>query len=233
MGWVRLAKGTQVEPTELSYKAGDEYQSHIVGKSNNMAVFFAENGRTFSLPAHTLPGARGFGEPLSGKLSIGNNKIDYVLLDKLKANYLFTSDTAYGLISSYENMISRAKAGKAFMTLGNSNAMPPIKLTDAVKYVLFITTDAHILIVKREEIPELARGKGNKLIQIPAKMLANGVRLKEIIPLTGAETLRFKIGRSKENITPDMWCEWIGDRAKRGKKLPKGMEKYKMIEVEL
>lgn len=231
MGWVRLAKGTQVEPTELTYKAGDSYQHHVIGKSNNMAVFFADNGRTFSLPAHTLPGARGFGEPLSGKLSIGSNHCQYVLLDQLKSRYLFASNMGYGLISEYENMISRAKAGKAFMSVGDNKPLCPVKLTDSVKYLLFITDDAYVLIVPREEIPELPRGKGNKLIQIPPKLTKEGIRLKAIIPLTGNETLRFKVGRSKENITPEMWAEWIGNRAKRGKKLPKGMENYKFIEV--
>lgn len=232
MGWVRLGKGAQIEAQELSYKAGDSYQHHVVGKSNNMVVFFANSGRTFSLPAHTLPGARSLGEPLSGKLSIGNHRCDYVLLDQLKANYLFVSTVGYGFVSAYENLISRAKAGKAFMTLGEADPLQPIKLVDSVKYLLFITDDAHVLIVLREEIPELLRGKGNKLIQIPPKLLKAGVRLKEVIPLSGDETLRFKVGRSKENITPDMWADWVANRAKRGKLLPKGMEKYKIIEVE-
>ncbi len=232
MGWVRSAKGSQVDAHELSYKAGDKYQHHVVGKSNCNAVFFAEDGRTFSLPAHTLPGARGFGEPLSGKLSIGNRHCQYVLLDQAKSKYLFVSDVGYGMISEYDNMVSRAKAGKAFLTLGNAHALPPIRLSDAVKYLLFITDDAHVLVVDREEIPELGRGKGNKLIQIPPKLLKEGVKLSEVIPLTGQEVLRFKVGRSKENITPEMWSQWIGPRAKRGKLLPKGMEKYKAIEVE-
>ncbi|MBS9781589.1 MAG: DNA topoisomerase IV subunit A [Gammaproteobacteria bacterium] len=232
MGWVRLAKGSQVEPQEMPYKAGDKYQDHVIGKSNNMAVFLADDGRAFSLPAHTLPSARGFGEPLTGKLTIGNRQCQYALLDNVKSQYLFVSDIGYGFIAEYENLISRAKAGKAFLTLGNATAMPPVKLLDSVKYVLFVTDDAHILIVERDEIPQLGRGKGNKLIQIPPKFIKEGVRIKEIIPLSGDETLRFKVGRSKENITPDMWQKWIGNRAKRGASLPKGMENYKMIEVQ-
>ncbi len=232
MGWVRSAKGSQVDAHELSYKAGDKYQHHVVGKSNCNAVFLTEEGRAFSLPAHTLPGARGFGEPLSGKLSIGNHRCQYVLLDQAKSKYLFVSDIGYGMISEYENMVSRTKAGKAFLSLGAANALPPIKLSDAVKYLLFITDDAHVLVVTREEIPELGRGKGNKLIQIPPKLLKSGIKLAEVIPLTGDEVLRFKVGRSKENITPEMWSQWIASRAKRGRLLPKGLEKYKMIEVE-
>lgn len=232
MGWVRSAKGAQIDAHELAYKAGDKYQHHVVGKSNCNAIFFAEDGRTFSLPAHTLPGARGFGEPLSGKLSTGNHRFQYVLLDQAKAKYLFVSDIGYGMISAYENMTSRAKAGKAFLSLGETKALPPIKLSDATRYILFITDDAHVLVVAREEIPELGRGKGNKLIQIPPKLLKEGVKLSEVIPLSGNEILRFKVGRSKENITPEMWMQWIGNRAKRGRVLPKGMEKYKMIEIE-
>ncbi len=232
MGWVRLAKGSQVEPKEMPYKAGDKYQDHVIGKSNNMAVFLADDGRAFSLPAHTLPSARGFGEPLTGKLTIGNRKCQYALLDNVKSQYLFVSDIGYGFISEYENLISRAKAGKAFLTLGTAKAMTPVKLLDSVKYILFVTDDAHILIVERDEIPQLGRGKGNKLIQIPPKLIKEGVRIKEIIPLSGDEILRFKVGRSKENISPDMWQKWIGNRAKRGASLPKGMEKYKMIEVQ-
>ncbi len=232
MGWVRLAKGGQIEPQEMPYKAGDKYQDHVVGKSNNVAVFLADDGRAFSLPAHTLPSARGFGEPLTGKLTIGSRKCQYVLLDNNKANYLFISDIGYGFISEYENLVSRAKAGKAFLTLGNAKILPPVKLLDSVKYVLFVTDDAHILIVERDEIPQLGRGKGNKLIQIPPKLIKEGVRIKDIIPLSGDEILRFKVGRSKENISPEMWQKWIGSRAKRGTSLPKGMENYKMIEVQ-
>ncbi len=232
MGWVRLAKGAHVEATELSYKAGDTYQHHVIGKSNNMAVFLADDGRSFSLPAHTLPSARGFGEPLTGKLSIGNRHCQYALLDHAKSNYLFVSDVGYGFISEYENMISRAKAGKAFLTLGTATALPPLKLLDSNKYLLFITDDAYVLVVEREEIPMLGRGKGNKLIQIPPKLMQAGIRLKQVIALNGDETLRFKVGRRKENIEPDMWLQWLGNRAKRGKSLPKGMENYKTIEIQ-
>lgn len=232
MGWVRLAKGGQIEAHELSYKAGDKYQDHVVGKSNNTVVFLADDGRAFSLPAHTLPSARGFGEPLTGKLSIGSRHCQYALLDQAKSRYLFASDAGYGFISEYENLISRAKAGKAFLTLAGARALTPVKLLDSAKYILFISDDAHVLVVERGEIPELARGKGNKLMQIPPKLLKAGVRLKDIIPLAGDETLRFKVGRSKENISPQMWLQWLGNRAKRGKSLPKGMEKYKFIEVQ-
>ncbi|PID65926.1 MAG: DNA topoisomerase IV subunit A [Gammaproteobacteria bacterium] len=232
MGWVRLAKGGQIEAHELPYKAGDKYQDHVVGKSNNMVVFLADDGRSFSLPAHTLPSARGFGEPLTGKLTIGNRHCQYALLDNAKANYLFTSDIGYGFISAYENLISRAKAGKSFLSLGGAKALAPVKLLDNVNYLLFISDDARVLVLERSEIPELGRGKGNKLIQIPPKLIKAGVRLKEIIPLAGDETLRFKVGRSKENISPEMWLKWVSSRAKRGASLPKGMENYKMIEVQ-
>ncbi len=231
MGWVRLAKGGQIDAKEMPYKAGDKYQDHVIGKSNNMAVFLADDGRAFSLPAHTLPSARGFGEPLTGKLTIGNRHCQYALLDNAKANYLFVSDTGYGFISAYENLISRAKAGKAFLALAGAKALPPVRLLDNINYILFISTDARVLLLKRDEIPKLGRGKGNKLIQIPPKLIKAGVRLKEIIPLTGNETLRFKVGRSKENISPEMWLKWLSSRAKRGASLPKGMENYKMIEV--
>ena len=233
MGWVRLAKGTQIEPHELTYKAGDKYQHHVIGRSNNTAVFLFEDGRSFSLPAHTLPSARGFGEPLTGRLSISHSHrhCQYVLLDQPKSRYLFVSNFGYGFISEYENMMSRAKAGKTFLSLGESHLLPPIKLFDHIKYLLLITDDAYVLLLSREDIPVLSRGKGNKLIQIPSKQLKNGVFLKTIIPLSGEETLRFKVGRSKENIIPEMWLQWLGQRAKRGGSLPKGMEKYKFIEI--
>lgn len=232
MGWVRLAKGAQVDAQGLSYKAGDKYLHHIVGKSNHMAVFLTDEGRTFSLPAHSLPSARGFGEPLSGKLAMANQNCQYVLLDELKSKYLFVSDTGYGFISEYENMISRAKAGKAFLSLNGANPLAPLKLEHSVKYLLFITDDGYALVIEKTEIPELGRGKGNKLIQIPPKLMSEGISVKQIIPLSGNETLRFKVGRSKENITPEMWLHWLGTRAKRGKPLPNGLEKYKSIEIE-
>lgn len=232
MGWVRLAKGHQIIPEDLPYKAGDAYQHHVVGKSNHMAVFLANDGRTFSLAAHTLPSARGFGEPLSGKLTIGSRHCQYVLLDQPKSTYLFVSDIGYGFISEYENLVSRAKAGKAFLTLGKTVALAPIKLVDAVRYVLVLTEDAYALLLSRDEIPLLTRGKGNKLIHIPPKLIAQGIRVKAVIPLCGDETLRFSVGRRKENLLAEAWMQWLNDRAKRGKKLPKGLERYKKIEIE-
>lgn len=232
MGWVRLAKGGQIDALELPYKDGDKYQDHVVGKSNNTVVFLADDGRTFSLPAHTLPSARGFGEPLTGKLTIGNRHCQQVLLDQNKSRYLFVSDVGYGFISEYENLISRAKAGKAFLSLGTASALAPVKLLDSNQYLLLLTDDAYVLLLKREEIPTLSRGKGNKLIQIPPKVLKEGVRLNHVIPLTGDEILRFSVGRRKENINPDMWLQWLNQRARRGQKLPKGLEKYKLIEIQ-
>ncbi|MPV85845.1 DNA topoisomerase IV subunit A [Ostreibacterium oceani] len=231
MGWVRVAKGNQVDAQALSYKTGDAYQHHVMGKSNNMAVFLADDGRAFSLPAHQLPSARGFGEPLTGKLTIGNRQCQYVLLDQNKAKYLFTSNTGYGLVSEYDNLISRSKSGKAFLTLGDSTANLPLRLTDDAKYILLTTTDAHVLVIELSEIPEIARGKGNKLIQIPPKAIKSGVTVRDVLALTGEETLRFKVGRSKESLSPEIWLQWLGARANRGKRLPNGLELYKQITV--
>lgn len=231
MGWVRLAKGTQLEPNELSYKTGDKYQHHTIGRSNQTAVFLANDGRTFSLPAHTLPSARGFGEPLSGKLTIGNRQCLYCLLDLAKSSYLFLNDLGIGFISEYENTMSRAKAGKAFLSLGKQNALAPIKINEADRYLMLITSDAHVLVLDRSDIPELPRGKGNKLIQIPPKLAKQGVVVADVISLKGNETLKLSIGRKKEELTPEMWLQWLSSRAKRGKSLPKGMESYKAIEV--
>lgn len=231
MGWVRLAKGSQAEPQALSYKTGDKYQCHVLGRSNQTAVFLADDGRTFSLPAHTLPSARGFGEPLSGKLSIGSRHCLYCLLDVPKSKYLFLNELGIGFISEYENTITRAKAGKAFLTLGKNQALAPIKINDNDKYVLLITSDAHVLLLDRTDIPELPRGKGNKLIQIPPKLVKQGVIVKDIIPLQGNETLRLSVGRKKEALTAEMWLQWLANRANRGKSLPKGLESYKFIEV--
>ncbi len=242
MGWVKLAKGGQINPEEQNYKTGDKFQAFIVGRSNQTAVFLADDGRTFSLPAHSLPSARGFGEPLSGKLSIGGRKCLFALLDKDKTKYLFASNLGYGFISEYQNMTSKAKAGKAFMSIPkNKNIskiepMQPVRLSDDTSHIMFISSDGYVLVVEKSEIPELGRGKGNKLIQISPKLLQEGVTLKEIIPLKENDTLRFKVGRFKvgrfkENITSEVWLNWLSARAKRGKKLPKGMERYKFIEV--
>ncbi|PIE46138.1 MAG: DNA topoisomerase IV subunit A [Gammaproteobacteria bacterium] len=231
MGWVRSAKGSQIEPHDLAYKSGDKYQHHVTGKSNGMAVFLANDGRTFSLAAHTLPSARGFGEPLTGRLSIGNRQCQYVLLDQPQSNYLFVSDIGYGFISAYNNMVTRTRSGKSFLSPGKGTIMPPVKLSDKIKYILFITDDARVLLLARGEISQLVRGKGNKLIQIPPKAIKTGVRVKEIVPLVGTETLRFKVGRRKENLSPEAWLQWLNSRAKRGQLLPKGLEKYKFIEV--
>lgn len=231
MGWVRLGKGHQIDAPALSYKTGDQFLSAATGKSNQQAVFISDSGRCFSLPAYSLPSARGFGEPLSSKLTLGKSRILFTLLGSPSQLLLWYSDNGYGFISAYEHLISRNKAGKAFMSVSSgSHIQKPLFLNADNQYLLCLSSDGYALLLKREDIPELARGKGNKLMQLPKN---KGIVLTDIIPLCGHETLKFKVGRSKEVITPDMWIQWLDARGKRGKRLPKGLEKYKQIEIEM
>ncbi len=174
MGWIKAAKGHEIDPATLNYKSGDTYLTSARGRSNKMAYFVDSSGRSYTLLANSLPSARGQGEPLTGRLTppIGAQFLDVVMGDDQQAIVL-ASDAGYGFISNLGNLKSKTKSGKNAITLPNQSNVMRVVLVDEIEnqFAAVATNRGRLLIFPISELPVLSKGKGNKLIQIPAKDL--------------------------------------------------------------
>jgi topoisomerase-4 subunit A len=234
-GWVRSAKGHEIDPASLNYRAGDEFQHAALGRSNEQAVFLDSRGRAYSLSAHTLPSARSQGEPLTSRftLPVGENFI-YTLAGSAGQKIVLASSFGYGFVTDLGNLHSRMKAGKAALSVpaGAKPVMPAYYDPAASNTIICATSDGYLLAFPIEEVPELSRGKGNKLINIPPKRLKAGEEFmvglavmaekQEILVWAGQRYLRM----SAKDIE-----HFKGDRAHRGRKLPRGFQRVTNIEV--
>jgi topoisomerase-4 subunit A len=234
-GWVRAAKGHEIDPVSLNYKAGDEFQHAARGRSNEQAVFLDSKGRAYTLPAHTLPSARSLGEPLSSRFSIKpGESFLWTLCGDPKRKIVLASSFGYGFVTELGNLHGRMKAGKAMLTVP-AGAMPLTPaLIDAAddSTIVCATSDGYLLAFPLSEVPELTKGKGNKLINVPPKRLKAGEEFvvgiavmapkREILVWAGQRYLRM----GKKDIE-----HFSGERAKRGRKLPRGFQRVTKIEL--
>ncbi|WP_428087619.1 DNA topoisomerase IV subunit A [Candidatus Thioglobus sp.] len=234
-GWVRSAKGHDIDPTTLNYKSGDNYLTNAWGRSNKNAIFIDSTGRTYSLLANSLPSARGQGEPLTGRLSppIDAEFIDVIMGDEAQ-HVLLSSDAGYGFIATIGDLLSKKKAGKVSLTLPtNAKVMKIIKVDDLDNQFVAVTTNrGRLLVFPVLELPVLSKGKGNKLIQIPAKDLKDREEFVVSVCVL-LETQRLRVYAKKRHLTikfKDL-TNYIGARARRGNLLPKGYQGVDSIEA--
>jgi topoisomerase-4 subunit A len=228
-GWVRAAKGHEIKGEELSYRTGDEFLVMAHGKSDQDAVFFDSKGRTYALPAHNLPSARGQGEPLTGKVNPPPGvHFTGLLLGEGPGRYLVASDAGYGFVGRLEDMISKNKAGKAFLrTPQDSVALQPVPVFDRENdFIAAFTSQGRLLIFPVKDLPELAKGKGNKIINIPAADVRNRLEIMSYLVAFGErDTLMVLSGKRHINLTMKELAHYQGERARRGLKLPRGFQK--------
>ncbi len=235
MGWIRAAKGHDIDPKSLSYKQGDEFQSAVLGRSNQQVALLDSGGRCYSLLAHTLPSARGQGDPLSGRFSspAGANFLA-TLSAKEDEFYLMGTDIGYGFLCQFKNMISRTKTGKATVTVSKNAAIViPSKITNIeTDLIVAVTSAGYLLIVDAKELPQLSRGKGNKIINIPAKLLKAGEeKLATMIAMPAESKLIIHAGKKYKTLVGTELEEYKGERGRRGKMLPKGYQNVSRLEV--
>jgi topoisomerase-4 subunit A len=234
-GWVRAARGHEVDPIGLTYKAGDEFLSAARGKTIHPAIFFDTRGRSYSLPAHTLASARGQGEPLTGKLTPSNGaRFLAVVMGLPDQKVLLASDAGYGFITDIANMVTKNTKGKAMLTVPRDcEPLPPVYVNNyETDYLAAITTEGRMLVIPVKALPELPKGKGNKVIQIPPARLKKRdeyLKLLEVIP-QGA-TMKIHAGKQSVRFTPGNISDFIGERGRRGKKLPRGYRNADRIEI--
>jgi topoisomerase IV subunit A len=236
MGWVRAAKGHDVDPEGLSYKAGDGFLSAALGRSNQPALFIDSTGRTYTLPAHTLPSARGQGEPLSGRLSPPDGaRFVGVMMGAPSDLFLLSTDYGYGFVCSLEDMQSRNKAGKAVLSVpAGARVLPPVKVRDPEQdWIAAATSEGHLLVTPLAELPRMARGKGNKIINVPtAKLKARQEWVAAIALVQDGEPLTVVAGKKFKTMKGPEVDEYAGERGKRGRKLPRGYQKVDELKVE-
>lgn len=235
-GWVRAAKGHDVDGTSLAYKSGDSFLASAQGKSNQQVVFLDSSGRSFSCEAHLLPSARTQGEPLTGRFSlVSGETIDQVMMAKDEQRYLLASDAGYGFVCKFADLVSRNKNGKAILNLPTgAKILPPNKVESLENDMLVVVSnEGRMLIFPVADLPELAKGKGNKMISIPALRAQSReeyVVATNVVPADAAITLL--AGKRKLTLKPADLEHYRGERGRRGNKLPRGLQRVDAIVVE-
>lgn len=234
-GWVRAAKGHDVDGKELSYKAGDEFKAQTLARTNQQVLFFDGQGKVYSLPGHALPSARGQGEPLTGKL----NPAEGVLFEAIvggepEQKVLLATDSGYGFIAKIEDLYVKNRNGKACIKLSeNSHILPPRLIPNREQlFVACATNVGRLLIFSLEELPELSRGKGNKLISIPvAKAVSREEYIVDMQVLTTNDSLTVHAGKRHFTLKGEDLTHYKGERGRRGNRLPRGLQNVSQLHV--
>ena len=236
-GWARCAKGHDIDAEGLSYKAGDAYLSSAEGKSNQPAVFMDSSGRTFSCDAHGLPSARSQGEPLTGRFSIvGGESFQHVIMAQDESKFLVGSDAGYGFVGTFKDMVSKNKAGKAYLSLPTAaKVMKPTPVTNPDSdWCLSISNEGRMLMFPLRDLPSLGKGKGNKLINIPsAKSQSREEYVKVLAVVPDGATIKVGAGKRNMTLTADDLTHYKGERGRRGNKLPRGLQRVDTVEIVL
>ena len=226
MGWVRCAKGHDIDPKSLSYKAGDNYRAHACGKSNQAVVFIDSTGRSYALDPLSLPSARSQGEPLTGKLNLpAGATIEYVVMASEQQELLMASDAGYGFICKFEDLIARNKAGKALISLPeNAKVLEPKILPNATALLIALTSAGRMLIFPAKDLPVLSKGKGNKIVTIPAANAKDRSELLiKLLLISGQASLEFHSGKRKLTLKPEDLQKFRAERGRKGSTLPRGL----------
>ncbi|ARU90035.1 DNA topoisomerase IV subunit A [Pseudomonas sp. M30-35] len=235
-GWVRCGKGHDLDATGLSYKAGDGFKALAPGRSNQYAVFIDSTGRSYSLAAHSLPSARGQGEPLTGRLTPPPGAtFECVMLPDDEALYVIASDAGYGFVVKGEDLQAKNKAGKALLSLPNgAKVIPPKPLVSREEdWLAAVTTEGRLLLFKVADLPQLGKGKGNKIIGIPGDRVASREEyLTDLAVLPVGATLVLQAGKRTLSLKADDLEHYKGERGRRGNKLPRGFQRVDSLLVE-
>ncbi|WP_283126030.1 DNA topoisomerase IV subunit A [Providencia stuartii] len=236
MGWVRSAKGHDIEPSNLNYKAGDNFKGAARGKTNQPAVFLDTTGRSYSVDPLELPSARSQGEPLTGRLSLPPGAtVEHVLMAQDEQKYLMASDAGYGFICTFNDLVTKNKTGKALINLpDNAKILAPIELNNEQEDMLLAITKAgRMLMFPVADLPQLSKGKGNKIINITGAQAASGEDLLVwllVLPAQSSITLYF--GKRKLKFKAEELQKYRAERGRRGTSLPRGLHNIERIEVE-
>ena len=236
MGWIRSARGHEVDPAGLSYKSGDAFYLAVRGKSNQQLVVMDDTGRSYAITAHDLPSARGQGEPLSSRINPpAGSEFRGMLIGQEEQSVLVASDAGYGFITTLGEMASKNKAGKALLNApAGTEVMPPQLLPAAALEELKIaavSNEGRLLVFPLSELPQLSKGKGNKIIDIPSRRAAGREEyVKDLVILNAEDRLKITSGKRSLTLKPADLDHYLGERGRRGSKLPRGFQKVDLME---
>ncbi|NCG54645.1 DNA topoisomerase IV subunit A [Serratia fonticola] len=236
MGWVRSAKGHDIDPSGLSYKAGDSFLAAARGKTNQPVVFIDSTGRSYALDPLTLPSARGQGEPLTGKLTPPPGAtIEQVLMAADDQKLLMASDAGYGFVCTFNDLVARNRAGKVMITLpDNAKALPPMEIHGSDDMLLSISAAGRMLMFPVADLPQLSKGKGNKIISIPSAQAASGEdKLAWLFVLPPQTSITLHVGKRKLKLRPEDLQKFRAERGRKGTLLPRGLQRIDRVEVDM
>jgi topoisomerase-4 subunit A len=235
-GWIRSGKGHEIDPSSLSYRGEDKLQDYARGKSNQTAVFIDSSGKVFSIPSHSLPSARGMGEPISGRVN-AESGVNFIsaLIGEPDDKFIFTNTAGYGYISEFSNTISNKKTGKAFMKIPEgASLIKSQKLREDHQYIAAVSNIGKLLIFRLDELPMLPKGKGNKIINIPtAKFKSKEEKMLDIQLLAEDSNLVVHYGTKTRSVPFKDWQHYISSRAKRGNILAGHLKRVESISEEV
>lgn len=235
-GWIRHAKGHDVDASSLNYKSGDGYLAHACGKSNQQAVFLGSDGRSYSLESHSLPSARSQGEPITGRLNIAEGtNVRQVIMGEESQLWLVGSDAGYGFVCKGGDLLSKNRSGKALVNLPeNSSVITPNPIADLDNdEILAITNLGRMLLFPIKDLPQLSKGKGNKIINIPAaKSKAREEMVCHLLSIPQGASVTLFAGKRKLGLKPADLDNFRGERGRRGGLLPRGLQRVTSIEIE-
>lgn len=234
-GWVRAAKGHDVDPASLNFRTGDRYMSSVKARSNQQIIFLDSTGRSYSVLAHTLPSARGQGEPLSGRFQTPSEaRFVAVIAGELDASILLSNTAGYGFVTTLDNLLAKNKAGKTLFNLPKGAEVLPILWMNDVETdrVAVTTSDGRLLVFSASEMPTMNKGKGVRLINIPqARFVAQQESLYSVTLIPEGRSLTIHAGKRHLTLKPADLAHYNGERGKRGSKLPRGLQKVTDVEL--
>ncbi len=235
-GWVRSAKGHELKPADLNYRSGDGFGGAARGRTSDLLVFLDSAGRSYSVAPHTLPSARGQGEPLTGRLKPpAGARFVGLALGKPSSRLLLAGNSGYGFIAALENLAGKNKAGKACLSVGaEGTALPPVQFPEGTdQHVVAVTSQGRMLVFPLSELPQMTRGKGNKIINVPAAAFKSGEELMVAVEVVGeGDELLVVAGQRHLRMKLKDLANYMGERARRGRKLPRGFQKVDSLAVE-
>ncbi|MBT3310921.1 MAG: DNA topoisomerase IV subunit A [Desulfobacterales bacterium] len=234
-GWIRSAKGHDIDETNLNFKAGDDLLVSVRGRSNQQVVFLDSTGRSYSLHAHELPSARGHGEPLTGRLTPpSETSFKSVIIGEPDQAILVASDAGYGFVTKMSDFFSKNRSGKTMLNLpAGSKPLAPIHVDKHESDMLAaITNEGRLLIFPLRKLPTLQRGKGNKIINIPkARVKSRDEYISILVTFPTGSELTIHAGKRFLTLKAGNLSEYEGERGRRGKKLPRGYQKVDYVEI--
>ena len=235
-GWIRAAKGHDIDPEGLSYKAGDSFQLAAKGKTNQPLVLLDDTGRAYTLSAHNLPSARGQGEPVTGRANVAAGaKMAGLMFAPPERRFVLATDGGYGFVARLDTLTGKNKAGKAVLSLPKGcNVMAPVEVPegDEELWVASVSNEGRLLLFPLDQLPEMSKGKGNKMLDIPGPRAARREEfVTGIVVLAASDALLIHSGKHKLTLKADDLAYYRGERGRRGSKLPRGFQKVDRLEA--